>query len=135
MDFSEWITRQYLQWQEEQGRRRSVKDFAAYLGVPQQALSCWMSGAYRPKGMRNVTHLAEKLGPEVYERLDLPNPQPQLEEQVIELARALQEFPPEARTLVREAATAAIHQALQSGQSSPPEQVVRLLVEELNRRL
>jgi hypothetical protein len=101
--------------------------------VQQQALSCWMSGAYRPKGSRNVTRLAEKLGVEIYQRLGLPSPEPALDAKVLELAQALMAIPAEARTQVRQALMAALAAALRSGASQQPEQVLRIFAGELQQ--
>lgn len=65
---AEWLERRYLAWQQASGGRRTVGEFAAYLGVKQSRLSNWMAGTRTPKGDA-VELLAQKLGGEIYDIL------------------------------------------------------------------
>ncbi len=49
----------------------SQNSFAAWMGVPPTSLSTWMSGQRLPLG-NNVDSIAGKLGPEIYNILDVP---------------------------------------------------------------
>lgn len=75
MEFKEYIERQFVQWQEREGKRKSVGEFAAYLGVSQAVVSMWMNGQRRP-GMENVRIMSAVFGPSVYDVLGLPRPNP-----------------------------------------------------------
>jgi len=60
-----------------EGGRKTVKQFAAYVGVSQSAISTWWNGDRLPEG-ENVTKLANRFGMEVYDTLGLPRPDPDL---------------------------------------------------------
>lgn len=74
MDAKEFIFQKYLDWQKQSGRSQAQGKFAAYLGVSASSLSDWLNGAYAPSGAKNISALAEKLGPEVYDVLGLARP-------------------------------------------------------------
>jgi len=59
MKFSEFLKKEFEKW--DAGRDLKLKNFAAYLGVPQTSLSNWMNGGYTPGGA-NLLILVEKLG-------------------------------------------------------------------------
>jgi transcriptional regulator with XRE-family HTH domain len=71
--FAEWLHKKFIQWEQERGRRGTVTEFARYLGLSQQLLSSYMSGAYVPKGEK-LGLIAEKLGAEAYDVMGLPRP-------------------------------------------------------------
>lgn len=73
MDFADWLKAKFIEWEQSQDRRQSYSAFARYLGVRQSSLSQWMNGGY-PPGLENVTKIADKLGPEVYDVLGLVRP-------------------------------------------------------------
>ena len=75
MELKEFLFQKFLEWQKESGQRRSVKDWAIYLDVPQTSLSTWMNGPYLPKGA-GLSKLAAKLGPEIYDVLGMTRPGP-----------------------------------------------------------
>lgn len=77
MDFRQWIENKYLQWQSNQGGRRTVMQFAEYLQLSQQTVSNWLNGTRQPTG-ENIRKIAEKLGLEVYDVLGLQRPNPVL---------------------------------------------------------
>ena len=76
-EFAEWLEGKYIAWMNETGRRRTLTEFAEYLGVGQPLLSQWLNGRYLP-GMKNVSKLAARLGPEVYDLLGLQRPDPDI---------------------------------------------------------
>jgi transcriptional regulator with XRE-family HTH domain len=78
VNMSGWLTQRYLDWQKEIGERRSTTEFAAYLEVPASSLSDWLNGKNRPKSERNIRNIAKKLGPEIYDLLDLPRPEEEI---------------------------------------------------------
>ncbi len=63
---SRWLEQKYLEWVAQEGRRRSLTEFAAYLNVPQPQLSHYMNGTRIPRG-ENLDRIAAVLGEDVYE--------------------------------------------------------------------
>jgi len=76
--FSEWITKQFVQWQAEQGMRKTLEEFAAYVGVSRPLINMWMNGNQKP-GAENIKLLGDLFGNEIYDALDLPRPNPHLQ--------------------------------------------------------
>lgn len=76
--FPEYLERQYLKWQHDQGKRKSLDEFAAYLGISRPLLSMWMNGTRRP-GNENIILLAHTFSDDVYDALELPRPNPYLQ--------------------------------------------------------
>lgn len=84
VEFKDWITKCYLDWRGDSfGNEKSISEFARYLGVSQSILSRWMTGALLP-GQKNAAKIST-VYPEIYDVLDIPNPDP------------LAELPPEFR--------------------------------------
>lgn len=72
VDFSDWLNKKFVEYRGD--TRRTISDFAAHIGVRQPVMSNWMKkGGNTPKN-KNLLRIAEKLGPEVYDVLDLPRP-------------------------------------------------------------
>ena len=74
--FSNWITGKFLEWQAKQGKRKTLDEFAAYLGVSRPLLNMWMNGDKPRPGQANIKMLSEVFGDEIYDVLDLPRPDP-----------------------------------------------------------
>jgi len=90
---AEWLKHKYLQWQLSIGDRRSISQFAEYLGVPQPSLSEWMGNKYLPRGT-SVAKIAEKLGYEVYDVLGISRPLPKdLNPNMVDLIKAVGQLP------------------------------------------
>ena len=70
-----FLNKKLLQWQSSLGMRKTLKEYSEYLGVSAQILSMWMNGKRVP-GPENIKQLAEKLGIEVYDALDIDRPDP-----------------------------------------------------------
>ena len=68
-EFAEWLEGKFLSWMGEAGRRRTVTEFAKYIGVSQSLMSQWLNGHYLPD-LKNINKIAERLGPEVYDLLN-----------------------------------------------------------------
>jgi transcriptional regulator with XRE-family HTH domain len=77
LGFRQWLEIKFLEWQRNQGGRKTVLQFADFLGVSQQAVSSWMNGTRLPQG-EYLRKLADKLGLEVYDVLGLERPDPLL---------------------------------------------------------
>jgi len=116
MTFSDFLEQQFLAWQQKAGKRKSLEQFAAYLGVSQPLLSLWMSGRRKP-GSENIGLLAELFGPEIYDALALPRPDPDLQT----LSRLWPRLPEATRHAIREQAEKYV---TQNEQSSPQSQSV-----------
>lgn len=74
----EYLTRKYLGWQTEEGERKTLEEFANYLGVNRSLLSFWMNGTRVPNE-DNADKMAEILGNEIYDVLGMPRPNPYLQ--------------------------------------------------------
>lgn len=77
-NFSSWITRKFVEWQAHEGKRKSIEEFAAYLGTSRPLVNMWMNGNKKP-GVENIKILAELFGNEIYDVLNLPRPNPYLQ--------------------------------------------------------
>lgn len=51
----EFLTQSFLIWQAEKGERKTLEDFADYLGVNRSLLSYWMNGKRVPSE-ENIDH-------------------------------------------------------------------------------
>lgn len=97
--FPDFLERQYLKWQHEQGKRKTLDDFANYLGISRPLLSMWMNGTRRP-GAENIELLVKIFGLETYDALELPRPNPYLEK----ISKLFEDLSPEhQRQLAEEA--------------------------------
>jgi transcriptional regulator with XRE-family HTH domain len=76
--FSDYITRQYVIWQAQHGKRKTIQEFAAYIGISRPLLNMWMNENRKP-GIENIKVLAEIFGLDVYDVLELPRPDPDLQ--------------------------------------------------------
>lgn len=99
MNFSQFLEMKFLEWQRQQGGRKTVKQFAEYLGVPQSTLSTWWTNARVPEG-ENIQKLALKLGIETYDALGLPRPDQDLHY----INSIWEDLKPAARQAIREKA-------------------------------
>jgi transcriptional regulator with XRE-family HTH domain len=66
--FSDYLEAKLLEWQNQQGKHKTLKEFAEYLEVGRPLLSMWLNGTRVP-GPRYINRLAQKLGQDVYEIL------------------------------------------------------------------
>ncbi len=73
MTFAELLEKKYLEWQSEQGKRKTLDEFAAYLGINRPVLSNWLSETRKPNA-ESLRLLSGKLGLEVYDVMGLPRP-------------------------------------------------------------
>jgi transcriptional regulator with XRE-family HTH domain len=72
-----FLNMEYLKWQQKEGGRRTIQDFADYLDVDRPTLSVWMNGKRVPDD-RNVDKLAYRLGQDIYDVLGRDKPDPRL---------------------------------------------------------
>lgn len=76
-DFAQLLEQYFLDWQIDRGERCTLKEFAEYLDMNPAQISQWINGRRIPS-KENIDKLAIILGPEVYDALDLPRPDPTL---------------------------------------------------------
>ena len=91
MNFSEWLEKKFLEWQNQIGKRKTLTAFAKHLGISQPLLSRYLNDGVMP-GIDKIPFLAEKLGPEVYEFVNLDTP---ADPAIRELQAAYNVLPPE----------------------------------------
>ncbi len=72
-EFSLWLENYYLDWQKQNGRA-SQRKFSHWLGIHYSLVNQWMNGKGGKPGQNNLAKLAFKIGPEVYEVLNIPPP-------------------------------------------------------------
>jgi hypothetical protein len=44
--FPDWITKAFLEWQTQQGKRKTLEEFAAFIGVSRPLVNMWMKSAH-----------------------------------------------------------------------------------------
>lgn len=76
--FSTFLERKFLEWQIEIGERKPQAEFAKLLGVSRSALTMWMNGTHLPD-LESAKKLGNFLGPEIFDILNLPRPDPFLQ--------------------------------------------------------
>ncbi len=76
--FSVLLERKYLEWQIEKGQRISQAEFARLMGVSRASLTMWMNGTHLPD-LESAKKIANVLGPEIFEALGIPKPNPYLQ--------------------------------------------------------
>jgi len=75
--FPDWITRKFVEWQASQGKRKTIEEFAAYLGTSRPIVNMWMNGNKKP-GAENIKLLAQIFDYEIYDVLEKERPDPDL---------------------------------------------------------
>ena len=96
MKFAQYLEIKFLEWQRQQGGRKTVKQFAEFVGVSQSSISMWWHGERVPEG-ENIRKIADKLGLEVYDVLGIPRP----DEDLHYLQSIWNELSPNARRALR----------------------------------
>jgi Helix-turn-helix. len=69
MNISEFLTRKFIEWQHKTGQRKTVEDFASYIGVERSLLSKWLNGRQTP-GPESKRLIIERYGIEAIEAFD-----------------------------------------------------------------
>ena len=77
MKFNQWLEQQYLAWEMQSGQRKTLLQFAEYLGISNSLLSHYLSGTRKPSDPI-LDRIVEKLGDEAYDVLEKPRPDPLL---------------------------------------------------------
>jgi hypothetical protein len=77
----EWLEMKFLEWQTQEGQRKTIGEFAIWIGVHRVSLSRWMNTENLPDPSDTaVDKIGDKLGPEIYDLLEVPRPDPRLRE-------------------------------------------------------
>jgi hypothetical protein len=81
ISFAYWLRRRYARWrygpfnvQSIIHPERRISQFSQWLGIDLRLLVGWMSGERPDPESEDFRRIAEKLGPNVYDRLGLPRP-------------------------------------------------------------
>ena len=74
-DLIRWLNLKFIDWQKDEGGRKTIIEFADYLDVNRSLLSYWMNGSREPSD-ENLVRLALKLGFEVYDLVGKKRPNP-----------------------------------------------------------
>lgn len=134
MNVAEWLNAKFLEWERNEGKRKTMVQFAEYLGVAQPSLSAWATGKYVPKG-QNLAKIAEKLGYEIYDVLGIPRPMPaELDEKINDLIQAARQFPPEIQAHVI-AAFRELIPLLMERRITDEDQIMWMLADMLRKRV
>lgn len=64
-DFSVFLEKKYLDWQQGLGRRATLTEFAEYLGIDRTLLSHYLNLGHLPT-REMAQRIAKQLGPEVF---------------------------------------------------------------------
>jgi hypothetical protein len=75
-EFPEYLEQRYLRYQTDHGKRKTLDEFADWLGQERVLVSLYMSGKRKP-GPYNIRRMALVLGLELYDVLHLPRPDEQ----------------------------------------------------------
>jgi len=97
--FSILLERKFLEWQIEIGQRKSQAEFSKLIGVSRAAFTMWLNGDHLPD-RESAGKLASYLGPEIYDALELPRPNPYLQQ----LSKMWENIPPDKQQLLVEQA-------------------------------
>lgn len=68
------MNKRYLEWQQKLQERKTITEFAEYLGFPQSTVSFWMNGARPIRKKEDIEQLALVIGFEIYDALGKERP-------------------------------------------------------------
>lgn len=113
--FSEFLERAYLSWQNQSGKRKTLDEFADYIGEKRPLVSAWLNGSRKP-GLEKTEHLADLFGLDVYDALDLPHPDPKLHY----VTRHWEDIPEDVQRKVTEEVSKYTTEPMPDGETSSP---------------
>ena len=67
MNFQDWINQKYIDYLQTQGERRTVEEFASWIGVGKSTMSQWMNGIGTPGRQKSIDLLVSRFGEETYQ--------------------------------------------------------------------
>lgn len=70
----QFTNKKFLEWQNELGVRKTVTEFAKYIGFPQPTVSFWLHGSRYPKSSEEIEKLSSIWGLTVYDTLKIERP-------------------------------------------------------------
>jgi hypothetical protein len=74
--FPQWLDIAYEDWRRGRPGRKSVADFARWLGLESGVVHHYLKGRRKPEdGSKELLAIAKALGPEVYDTLGYPRPE------------------------------------------------------------
>ena len=73
MTFSEWLLNKFFEWQIQSKERKTLTEFAQYLGVKQNTLYGWLHYGFLPN-LKHIKILFKKFDFDIYSLLGLPVP-------------------------------------------------------------
>ena len=73
--FANFMEEAFLRFQMSNKQRMTLNDFADHIGVSRPLISIWLSGKQKP-GAVTLFRICQLFGPEVYDSLDIPRPDP-----------------------------------------------------------
>lgn len=71
--FADYLTQKFLEWQMSTGKKKTIREFARYLGIKYTTLIGYLNGNHPPNSY-NLEILAPVIGYEVFDVLGLPRP-------------------------------------------------------------
>lgn len=72
---AKYMEDQFVKYRMKHGFMKSQSDFAAWIGISQANINRYINGVQMPS-IPKIIKIAEKLGPEIYDVLDLQRPMP-----------------------------------------------------------
>lgn len=99
VNFPKFLENKFVEWQHREGERKTIADFANYLGVSQAVISFWMNGSRKPNPT-SIELLVKTFGLEVYDALGLPRPN----EDLYIIEKIFDHLPPTLQRSLREQA-------------------------------
>lgn len=69
-----FTNQRFLEWQQQFGVRKTVTEFAKYIGFPQSTVSLWLNGSRTPKSSDDIEKLSSIWGLAVYDTLKIDRP-------------------------------------------------------------
>jgi hypothetical protein len=120
VEFSEWITKKYVEWRGVRvGRGSSIADFANEFGAPHQVVSKWMHpGSKPPKAPKYLNALEKRYGAEFLQVLGI--------EKSETVSIDLSQIPPELRARLQEAVAEIVTSYASRGISPDSPEAVQL---------
>jgi len=76
--FAMWLEINFLEWQAKTKKRATLQEFADHIGYSRPLISMWMAGKRLPTE-DGAKRLADLFGPDIYDILGMPRPDPDLE--------------------------------------------------------
>ena len=74
---ADWLEKRYSEWKATQDRKHdSLSAFAIFLGIKEQLLNALVNNRRTSVSQETADKIADKLGDDIYDLVDLPRPDP-----------------------------------------------------------